>query len=132
MKWTRPGDWAWCLPTPRFYPQLKELLQLDGRYDFLLTRQSVHQKPRKDFKYRHDCYIVDNKLEKMIHPAQKPLSVVEHLVTCITPEEGVVLDGFAGSGTTAMAAKNTNRNFICFEVSEPFCEIARKRLEGEK
>ena len=132
MKWTRPGDWAWCLPTPRFYPRLKELLKLDDRYDFLLIRQSAHQKPRKDFKYHHDCYIVDDKLEKMIHPAQKPLSVVEHLVTCITPENGIVLDGFGGSGTTAVAAKNTNRNFICFETSEPFCEIAKKRLKGER
>lgn len=32
MKWTRPGDWAWCLPTVRFYKPLKELLDLDEKY----------------------------------------------------------------------------------------------------
>ena len=83
---------------------------------------------RKDFEYKHDCYIVDNKNEKMIHPSQKPLSVIEHLVTCLAPENGLILDGFAGSGTTAVAAKNTGRNFICFEISPEFCEIARSRL----
>ncbi len=130
MKWTRPGDWAWCLPTPRFYPHLKEKLKLDDRYDFLLTRQPAGRDYRKDFSYKHDCYVVDDKNEKMIHPAQKPLSVVEHLVECCCPEDGVVLDGFAGSGTTAVAAKNKGRNFICFEVSEEFCKIARDRLDG--
>ncbi len=130
MKWTRPGDPAWCIPTPRFYPRLKEALKLDDRYDFLFTRQPAGREYRKDFSYKHDCYIVDNKNEKMIHPAQKPLSVVEHLVECCCPEGGVVLDGFAGSGTTAVAAKNKGRNFICFEISEEFCKIARDRLDG--
>ena len=131
MKWTRPGDPAWCIPTPRFYPRLKETLRLDDRYDFLFTRQPAGRDYRKDFSYKHDCYIVDDKNEKMIHPAQKPLTVVEHLVECCCPKDGVVLDGFAGSGTTAVAAKNTGRNFICFEISEEFCDIARQRLSNE-
>ena len=129
MKWTRAGDPAWCIPTPRFYPKLKELLKLDDRYDFLFTREPATRAYRKDFSYKHDCYVVDDKNEKMIHPAQKPLSVVEHLVECCCPEGGVVLDGFAGSGTTALAAKNKGRNFICFEISPEFCEIAKSRLE---
>jgi len=129
MKWTRPGDWAWCLPTPRFYKPLKELLNLDDRYDFLLTREpSYGYKARRDFDFKHDCYIVDDKNEKMEHLAQKPLSVVTHLVECVTPKEGVVLDAFAGSGTTALAALATGRNFICFEVSEQFCDVARRRI----
>jgi len=129
MKWTRPGDPAWCIPTPRFYPRLKELLKLDDRYDILFTRTPGNTRDqRKDFEYKHDTYIVDDINEEMIHPAQKPLCVVEHIVTCLTPEGGTVLDGFAGSGTTAVAAKNTGRNYICFEISEEFCEIARKRL----
>ncbi len=129
MKWTRPGDWAWCLPTPRFYPKLKELLSLDDRYDLLLTRKPTNREMRNDFKYKHDCYIVDDKNSEMKHPAQKPLSVVEHLVECIVPEGGVVLDGFAGSGTTAVAARNKKRNFICFEISPEFCTVARERLK---
>lgn len=129
MKWTRPNDPAWCLPTPRFYPKLKELLKIEDQYDFLLTRQPSNRENRSDFKYHHDCYIVRNKKNgKMLHPSQKPLSVLEHIVPCLTPEGGIVLDAFAGSGTTAVAAKKTGRQFICFEVSEEFCEIAKGRL----
>ena len=117
--------------TPRFYPRLKELLGLDDRYDFLLTREISCRPTRHDFKYVHDCYIVGKKIDKMIHPSQKPLSVVEHVVTCITPQNGVVLDGFAGGGTTAVASQNTGRNFICFEISEKFCELAKTRLKGK-
>lgn len=129
MKWTRPGDPSWCLPTPRFYPKLKELLNLDNRFDFLLTRENTTKRKECDFSYKHDCYIIDDKNEYMIHPAQKPLSVVEHIVTCVCPKGGIVLDGFSGSGTTAVAARNTKRNFICFEISEDFCKIARERLK---
>lgn len=87
---------------------------------------------RKDFEYKHDCYIVDGDREgEMIHPAQKPLSVVEHLVTCMCPKGGLVLDAFCGSGTTAVAARNTGRNFIAFDVSDEFCQISRNRLKGK-
>ena len=132
MKWTRVGDPAWCLPTPRFYKPLKELLKLDEQFDILLDREPVGGgNQRNDFEYKHDCYIVDNKNEKMIHPAQKPLSVCEHIITCICPLGGIVLDGFCGSGTTAMAARNTGRNFICCDISEEYCEIARRRLKAD-
>lgn len=129
MKWTRPGDPAWCLPTVRFYTKLKDMLNLDSKYDFMLQRVSNNKKIRKDFNYQHDCYIVKNDRDsEMLHPAQKPLEVIEHLVSCMCPKGGLVLDGFCGSGTTAIAAKNTGRNFICFDVSDEYCKIAKSRL----
>jgi len=128
-KWTQQGNPQWCLPTPVFYEQLKKVLDLDDQYDFMLTRQSVFVKaPLKGFSYKHDCYILDEKHEELLHPAQKPLSVVSHIVECIAPKDGVVLDAFAGSGTTALGALATKRNFICFEVSEQFCDVARRRI----
>jgi DNA modification methylase len=128
-KWTLQGNPQWCLPTPAFYAQLRKVLNLDGRYDFMLTRQSVFVKaPLKGFSYQHDCYILDEKQEELLHPAQKPLSVVTHVVECIAPKDGIVLDAFAGSGTTALGALATERNFICFEVSEQFCDVARRRI----
>jgi len=130
MKWTRPGDPAWCLPTPRFYKPLKELLNLDDTFDILLDREPANvSNQRKDFEYKHDTYIVDDKNEKMLHPSQKPLNVITHLISCLSPKGGLVFDGFAGSATTALACKNTGRNFICVEISEEYCKIARKRLE---
>jgi DNA modification methylase len=128
MKWTRPGDPAWCLPTPRFYKPLKDLLKLDETYDILLTRESATGHSHPDMIYQHDCYVVDNANEKMLHPSQKPLSVVKHIVQCVTPESGLVFDGFSGSGTTAVAARETGRNFMGCEISEEFCKVANSRL----
>lgn len=128
MKWTRVGDPAWCLPTPRFYKPLKQLLSLDDKFDILLDREPPQSNKRDDFEYRHDTYIVDDKNSDMLHPSQKPLSVVEHLVSCLSPVGGLVFDGFSGSGTTAVACKNTGRNFIVVDVSKEYCEIAKGRL----
>jgi hypothetical protein len=131
MKWTRVGDPAWCLPTPRFYKPLKDILNLDGRFDILLDREPAHiANKRDDYEYKHDTYIVDNKNEEMLHPAQKPLPVIEHIVSCISPHGGVVFDGFSGSGTTALACKNTGRNFIATEISPEYCKVARMRVNA--
>jgi len=126
MKWTRVGDPSWCLPTPRFYRPLKELLHLDERFDILLDRKPSAES-HGDFKYLHDTYIVDDSNVEMLHPSQKPLKVVEHIVTCVSPPGGLVLDGFCGSGTTAVACRNTGRRYIAIDISEEFCQIARAR-----
>lgn len=132
-KWTLLGNPQWCLPTPKFYEKLKSTLGLDGKFDFMLNRESVFTKaPQSGFPYHHDCYIVDDKKEKMKHPAQKPLSVIKHIVECVVPKDGVVLDAFAGSGTTALGALETGRNFIGFEISEQFCSVARNRIDEWK
>lgn len=131
MKWTRVGDPAWCLPTQRFYKPLKEILALDNTFDILLHRESPNvTNKRDDFSYCHDTYVVSDRNSDMLHPSQKPLSVVEHLVTCLAPTDGIILDGFAGSGTTAVACRNTNRNFVAIEISGEFCDIARQRLSN--
>ena len=130
MKWTRAGDPAWCLPTPRFYRPLKELLKLDDEFDVLLSRESPNiGNGRDDFEYKHDTYIVDDKNGEMLHPSQKPLNVVEHIVSCLSPAGGIVFDGFSGSGTTAVACKKMGRDFIATEISADYCEVGRKRLE---
>jgi DNA modification methylase len=129
MKWTRVNDPSWCLPTPRFYKPLKELLKLDDRYDILLNREpSNSTNNREDLAYKHDCYVVDNNNREMLHPSQKPLEVIKHLVTCVTKENETVFDGFGGSGTTALAAKLTNRNFIVSEINPEYVKKAKERL----
>lgn len=129
MKWTRVNDPSWCIPTPRFYKPLKELLSLDDTFDILLTRENSRE-PGRTFSYHHDCYIVSEEREERFHDAQKPLSVVRHLVECLAPKGGTILDGFAGSGTTAMACLETNRKFICYEISSEFCAVADRRLNA--
>ena len=66
------------------------------------------------------------------HPTVKPVKLMEYLITLITPPNGIVLDPFLGSGTTALAALNLGRFFIGIEFNEEYCEIARRRIEQHK
>lgn len=62
------------------------------------------------------------------HPTVKPLKLMEYLVLLITPPNGIVLDPFAGSGTTLIAAKKQGFRFIGIELEKEYVEIAKKRL----
>ena len=64
-----------------------------------------------------------------IHPTQKPVDLCEYLIRTYTREGQVVADICAGSGTTAVAALNTGRRFICFENAPAFYGPATERLE---
>lgn len=66
------------------------------------------------------------------HPTVKPIKLMEYLVRLVTPKNGVVLDPFAGSGTTLLAAKNENFNYIGLELNHEYIEIANKRLDNLK
>ena len=62
------------------------------------------------------------------HPTQKPVAPFEYLIKTYTNESETVLDNCMGSGTTAVACINTNRNYIGFELSEEYCNIAEERI----
>jgi site-specific DNA-methyltransferase (adenine-specific) len=72
---------------------------------------------------------VPNRKNKL-HPTQKPVALVEYLIKTYTNEGDTVLDNCMGSGTTGVACKNLNRNFIGIEKDEAYFEIARKRING--
>lgn len=62
------------------------------------------------------------------HQAEKPVELITKMILNSSEEGGVVLDCFMGSGTTAVAAINTNRHFIGFELEEKFYNIANERI----
>lgn len=64
------------------------------------------------------------------HPTQKPLEMVESWVRAFTNPGDLILDPFAGSGTTLRAAKNLGRRAIGFEEREDFCQISAERLDA--
>lgn len=66
------------------------------------------------------------------HPTQKPVALFEYLIKTYTNEGETVLDNCIGSGTTAIAAINTNRNFIGIEMDSGYVEVSRKRIEDAK
>ena len=66
-----------------------------------------------------------------MHPTQKPVGLMETLIELTTCEGQVVLDPFCGSGTTGVACKRLNRNFIGIELNEEYFHIAKARMEKE-
>lgn len=64
------------------------------------------------------------------HVAQKPLKLMELLVALVTKEGQLVLDPFMGSGTTCLAAKRLNRQYIGIDIDPVCVEVAKERLEG--
>ena len=69
---------------------------------------------------------------KRIHPTQKPVELMEYLIKTYTNENETVLDFTMGSGTTGVACKNTNRNFIGIEQDEQYFKIASERINKEE
>jgi site-specific DNA-methyltransferase (adenine-specific) len=64
-----------------------------------------------------------------LHPTMKPLKLMEHLLKASSNTGCTILDPFMGSGSTGVACKNLNRNFIGIEKEEKYFEIAKKRIE---
>lgn len=67
---------------------------------------------------------------KTVHPTQKPVELLEYLVKTYTNENDLVLDNCMGSGTTGVACKQLNRNFIGIEKDDKYFEIAKERIEN--
>lgn len=76
--------------------------------------------------------VVGNAKEKVPHPTQKPIALLEYLIKTYTNEGEVVLDNTMGSGSTGVAAVNTNRRFIGIEKEAKYFEIAQKRIAEVK
>ena len=83
------------------------------------------------YETKSKCYTSScNKKDKdlFLHPTIKPLPFIKNLIINSSQENQVVLDPFIGSGTTAVACKELNRQFIGFELNPKFYEIANDRL----
>lgn len=86
----------------------------------------------KESKSGYPKDIIKINVEKGFHPTQKPVALFEYLIKTYTNEGDTVLDNCAGSGTTAIACINTNRNFILIEKEQEYIDIINKRLCSEK
>lgn len=70
-----------------------------------------------------------NSNKDLIHPTQKPVALFEYLIKTYSNEGETILDNCMGSGTTAIAAINTNRNYIGFEMDENYFNLSNQRIE---
>lgn len=69
---------------------------------------------------------------KITHPARFPQKLVEFFILAGSNENDVILDPFAGSGTTAVVSQRLNRDWICIELNPKFCELAEKWISEEE
>jgi len=84
------------------------------------VRTYTHKNPTNIIQYQ--------KVKGTIHPTQKPIALMEYLVKTYSNENETILDFTMGSGTTGVACKNLDRNFIGIELDDKYFEIAQKRI----
>lgn len=103
----------------------------NGKLGGLIDNSSKKPKEYVDDGTRYPLQIVKYKrdiLTSNLHPTQKPIALMEYLVKTYTKEGDTVLDFTMGSGTTGLACKNLNRNFIGIEKDVNYFNIAKERL----
>ena len=129
VQWYR-GDWAQVYKDPQ--------------YTFDATARAVRRKQRPPHMGHIEAgsyvsedggpRLVRSVLEvrsehgRAVHPTQKPLGILRPLIAYSVPSDGIVLDPFAGSGSTLLAARALRRKAIGIEVQERYCEAAARRL----
>lgn len=80
--------------------------------------------PTQVWKFQRDC------LTSNLHPTQKPLALLEELVKTFSNEGDLILDNCMGSGTTGVACKRLNRDFVGIEKEKEYFDIAKMRIEN--
>lgn len=95
------------------------------KYEFIIFAV----KGRVLLRGRRDADIIKfARTRNELHPTQKPVDLMEYLITKLTDENMIVLDSFMGSGSTGVACKNTGRKFIGIELDEDYYNISKRRI----
>lgn len=103
----------------------------DGKLGVLTDNGNKPVKEYKDNGTRYPTQVLKftrDILKSNLHPTQKPLALMEYMIKTYTNERDTVLDFAMGSGTTGLACKNLNRDFIGIEMDDEYYEIAKKRI----
>ena len=135
---------VFAITSPRFYPiktqrvkpkdysQCKTIRGNNKNINHFHSDERILNKLRVD-KYPSNLIRISsqagecNNLNRL-HPTQKPVALFEYLIKTYTNEGETVLDNCAGSGTTAIACLNTNRNYILIEKEKEYIDIINKRI----
>ena len=156
LKWSTHFHWfakglMWRLPIEKHYITLQQTF----KGHFLKPYKEIkeeYKKERKELKHKIEQYEAERytfNLEPIQnniscvwesnetntgkeHSCQKPQDILERIIKTSSNEGDIVLDCFAGSGSTGVACVNTNRRFIGIELDKNYFEIAEKRIEEAK
>ena len=134
--WT---EMDWVLPLLRRYFTVRScIVWYKNRFGLGRYTRAQHElnllclkgKPRHPRKAPSDVWPIA-KVNDLRHSCEKPIALVGRAISTYSERQGVVLDAFLGSGTTAVAARMLDRNFIGFELSAEYCALAERRLKEE-
>lgn len=97
--------------------------------EYVLFLRKGKAKWINDIGGSHTVHEFNNIKGKKLHPTEKPVDLLEFYINNSSNEGDVVFDPFMGAGSTAVAAMNTNRNYIGFELDEEYYDVANKRIK---
>ena len=113
-------------PTEELWNKLSKIL------NFNLSYKKVAQTFNPQMGYTDVWTDIDFYKEKHLHPTQKPLRLIKRLVEASSNEGDIVLDPFAGSGSTQVACIHLNRHYIGIEMDTNYYQMASKRIALER
>lgn len=122
------------LPIPSDWIKLKQILNFDDKYDDIMTKEhyvlnDVKNNPKG--KNPGDMWNISLKHSKQKHFAAFPIELPQKIIKAFCPPGGTVLDTFAGTGTTGLAAMKENKKSIMIELNPDFCEIMKERFNSD-
>ena len=150
------GHWLervqWTLPTAENYAWLQRLFNAkckgsgpqDLRREYEYLRRE-YEDLRREYEYLRRPFTVSAEVPYTDvwtfptvqayagkHPCEKPLALMEHIITASSKPGAMMLDCFAGSGTTAVACQKTDRHYLCCELSAEYVAIAEARIKAAR
>jgi len=134
---------VFCKTSPKYFPimQQRKGAGLDrtkykynptntGKREALGNLEMTHANHNGNNELRYPSTIQKFNTEVGNHPTQKPVTLMEYLIKTYTQENDTVLDFTMGSGTTGVACKNLNRNFVGIELDKDYFAIAESRINA--
>ena len=108
----------------------KDIIEEGTKFDVIVDLQHLNNRGVN----LSDCWsdihsLVSSATERTGYPTQKPIKLLERIIKCSSNEDDIVLDPFAGSGTTLEAAYNLDRKYIGFDISQDAKEVFDARMK---
>jgi len=132
----RYGSSQWGMPTETTYNKLIEIYNIDKYSGFKTYEELVktYEEQRRYFNNKYMLYDVIKHIQEsnisraFNHDTIKPLGLIIKLIETLSRANDIIIDPFAGTGTTGIAALQTNRQYILIEKEQEYCDIINKQL----